>query len=152
MTYKMVSTPVSYEDADEMWQCIQEAHSVATLLSMADENKDLDPCALPEIGKVIVRLLSQPMECSTYISNEKEAAAEGTVIIDAAFLSALDDLHNDVTDAGVLLAGVPGEKEELDRQDRAASVCINAACRNLDTIFDVVGKPNTRREQSAANQ
>lgn len=75
MTYKMVSTPPSVEDVDEMWQCIQEAHSVATLLSIADENKDLDPFALPEIGKMIVRLLSQPMECSTGICSEKRDAA-----------------------------------------------------------------------------
>lgn len=74
MTYKMVSTPPSVEDVDEMWQCIQEAHSVATLLSIADENKDLDPFALPEIGKMIVRLLSQPMECSTGICTEKRDA------------------------------------------------------------------------------
>ena len=78
MTYKVVSTPASVEDVKEMWQCIQEAYSVATLLSMADENKDLDRYALPEIGKVIVKLLSQPMECSTRIFTEKRDAAEAS--------------------------------------------------------------------------
>lgn len=74
MTYKMVSTPASVEDVEEMWQCIQEAHSVAYLLSKADEMSDIETCALTEIGRAIVRLLSQPMECSTNLCSEKRDA------------------------------------------------------------------------------
>ena len=60
-----------------MSQYIHEAYSVAELLSNFDESKDFDSYALTEIGKTIVRLLSQPMEASGQILHEKWDAEEG---------------------------------------------------------------------------
>jgi len=76
--YKIVSTPASVQDVEDMSQYIHEAYSVAELLSKFDESQDFDPYALTEIGKTIVRLLSQPMEASGQILSEKsDAAADG---------------------------------------------------------------------------
>ncbi len=74
ITYKMVSTPASVQDIEDMSQYIHEAYSVAALLSKFDESQDFDPYSLTEIGKTIVRLLSQPMEASGAILSEKRDA------------------------------------------------------------------------------
>ena len=71
ITYKKVSNPLSVQDAEDMSQYIQEAYSVAALLSQFDESQDCDPYSITEIGKTIVRLLSQPMEASGQILSEK---------------------------------------------------------------------------------
>ena len=74
--YKMVSTPASVQDIEDMSQYIHEAYSVAALLSKFDETQDFDSYALTEIGKTIVRLLSQPMEASGAILSEKRDAED----------------------------------------------------------------------------
>ena len=76
INYRLVSNPVSAQDAKDMWQYIQEAYSVGVLLSQLNHAEDVDMVALAEIGKLIVRLLSQPMEAATGIVTEKRGTAE----------------------------------------------------------------------------
>ena len=79
INYKMVSTPVSVQDVEDMSQYIQEAYSVAELLSERDETKEVDSYSITEIGSTIVRLLSQPMEASGSILSEKRGAEKKDV-------------------------------------------------------------------------
>ncbi len=71
------------------------------------------------------------------------------ITIDASLLTTLDELYINVTDAGILVADVPGEKALAGLQDRTVMDCLSLAMNNLDTIFEEVGEPYTRKRQSA---
>ena len=76
MTSKMVSNPVSHEDAEEMLHCIYEAHAVGVILSRLEGAEEVDLSGIINcIGENLVRLLGQPMEAATGICTEKEGAA-----------------------------------------------------------------------------
>lgn len=75
-TYEKILTPVSVGNAEEMLQCIYEANSVAYLLTCVDEAEGFGAEYLTEIGKTIIRLLSQPMECSGQVISDTQAATE----------------------------------------------------------------------------
>ena len=77
MTYEMISTPASVENVEEMLQCIYEASSTARLLASMGraDGGVMDMDAITEIGNVITRLLSQPMECVGQVISEKQAAS-----------------------------------------------------------------------------
>ena len=75
-TYERILTPVSVENAEDMLQCIYEANSVAHLLTRLDESEAFGAEYLTEIGRTIMRLLSQPMECSGKVISDAQAVAE----------------------------------------------------------------------------
>ena len=75
-TYDTILSPASVDNVEDTLQCIYEASSTARLLTSMSVDNQMDTDAITEIGNVITRLLSQPMECTGQIISEKRAAAE----------------------------------------------------------------------------
>ncbi|MCH7509913.1 MAG: hypothetical protein IIB68_08730 [Proteobacteria bacterium] len=75
-TYEKILTPASVENVEETLQCIYEANSVAHLLTCLDEAEEFGAEYLTEIGRTIMRLLSQPMECAGQVIRDTQAAAK----------------------------------------------------------------------------
>ncbi len=77
MSYEKILTPASVENVEETLQCIYEASSTARLLASMGraDGGVMDMDAITEIGNVITRLLSQPMECVGQVISEKQAAS-----------------------------------------------------------------------------
>ena len=73
---KKILTPASVENVEETLQCIYEANSVAHLLTCLDEAEEFGTEYLTEIGRTIMRLLSQPTECAGQVIRDTQAAAE----------------------------------------------------------------------------
>ncbi len=132
---------------------VRMACDIVELLKAADENtadgSELSRRTLDQLDRVQSLLKSAQKKIDKYENEQKirdiENWKQGAVTIDASVLKAIDDAHTDVTDAGVILEGVPGELDQLDRPDRAVMDCINSAMENLCRIFDVVGNPSTRK-------
>lgn len=112
--------------------------------------RELEHGEVSSHGTWLIDLLNADLtHLKSRIDNGDYDSAEGTVTINASLLPTVDEPYKNVADAGILLAGVLGEREQCDiPDDRTVSDCINSAMSNLDTIFDAVGKPHTRQEQS----
>ena len=73
---KCLSSPLNIKDTEDMSEHIAIAHSVAGLMNGLDDNAEVDPIDIQNLGELLRALLSHPMEASTHLLHEKWAAAK----------------------------------------------------------------------------